>query len=370
MLTPATASGMPTRRFSSTILAGAWPQTEPSACHTLSRTQHQKAVALLGHSDDIRSAATQVTADQAGMTVDAFAASSHRLAGTVTDHADRYFAMSRASREVGQILHGLRTDLDHIDSRAHTQIDEIAKRATGATAVLAQTRIIQVIAAARGEAAEKSATAATAIVDQGANLGISAPSTKAGTPSTATVPGPDDQIVNPGKTGPSIQAVDNTTTPQPPGLPAPTPGAPAPQPGFLDQYRDSLGLPPGPPAAPPPVPMPSPNPPPPFVPDKPGPPVRSVPMPSFGQCVGDHVKENLGENMVKDGFKSALQKAAMGAVFGAGLTPEALGAGALPGAVLGFVGGFAQGVVLAPVKEAAKGAWDCINNPIPGAPTP
>jgi len=361
---------MPTRRFSSTILAGAWPQTDPAACHTLSRTQHRKAVELLGHSDEIRAAATQVTTNQAGATVDAFGGSSHRLAGTVTDHADRYFAMARASREVGHILHGLRTDLEHIDSRAHTQIDQIAQRVTGATAVFAQTRIIQVIAAARGEAAEKSATAATAIADQGANLGITTPPAKAGNPSAVPVSGPDDQIVDPGKTGPRIQAVDNTTTPQPPGVPAPTPGGPAPQQGFLDQYRDSLGQPSAPPAAPPPVPMPSPNPPPPFVPEKPGPPVRSVPMPSFGQCVGDHVKENLGESMVKDGFKSALQKAAMGAAFGAGLTPEAFGAGALPGAVLGFVGGFAQGVVLAPVKEAAKGAWDCINNPIPGAPTP
>ncbi len=244
---------MPTRRFSSTILAGAWPQTDPSACHNLSRTQRQKAVELLGNSDDIRSAATQVTSDQAGMTVDAFGTSSHRLAGTVTDHADRYFAMSRASREVGHLLHTLRTDLDRIDSRAHTQIDQIARSATGATAVIAQTRIIQVIAAARGEAADKSASAATAIADQGASLGITTPPPKAGNPSAVPVSGPDDRIVDPGSSGPHIQQVDNTTEPQPPGTPArnnddalaslilpPPGGTPTPPPDAVKLWVDNM----------------------------------------------------------------------------------------------------------------------------------
>lgn len=221
MLTPTTGSEMPTRRFSNTILTGAWPQTDPAGCHSLSRTQQQKAVELFGQSDNIRSAATQVPTDQAGAAVDAFGASSHRLAGTVTDHADRYFAMSRASREVGHILHTLRADLDHIDARAHTRIDQIAQSATEATAVMAQTRIIQIIAAARGEATAKSASAATAIADQGARLGITTPSPKTGNPRAVPVSGPDDRIVDPGSYGPHIQQVDNTTGPQPPGIPGP-----------------------------------------------------------------------------------------------------------------------------------------------------
>ncbi len=244
---------MPTRRFSGTILTGSWPQTDPTACRTLSRTQHQKALELLSHSDDIRSAATQVTTNQAGTTVDAFGATSHGLAGTITGHADRYFAMSRASDEVGHILHGLRTDLDHIDSRAHTQINEIAKSATGATAVLAQARIIQVIAAARGEAAEKSASAATAIADQGANLGIMAAPPKAGNPSAAPVSSPDDRVVDPGSSGPHIQQVDNPTGPQPPVIPGrnnddalaslilpPPGGTPTPPPDAVKLWVDNM----------------------------------------------------------------------------------------------------------------------------------
>ncbi|SRX94516.1 10 kDa culture filtrate antigen EsxB (LHP) (CFP10) [Mycobacterium tuberculosis H37Rv] [Mycobacterium shimoidei] len=102
-------------------------------------------------------------------------------------------------------------------------------------------------------------------------------------------------------------------------------------------------------------------------------PARSAPAPSgptrpsFGQCVEDHVQENIGKEMVKDGFKSAITGAIKGGVAGgvggAAVTPEAAGAGAIPGAiggvVLGFVGGFGKGLLEAPIKAAGEGAWDC-----------
>lgn len=170
----AATSGMPARRFSSAILTGAWPQTDPAACHTLSTTQRQKAGELLGCADQIRTTTKGVTAAQSGQAIDAFHTASSGLASTITGHADRYFAMARASSEVGHILQGLRTDLDRIDSQAHQQIDQILRSSTGATAVLAQTQIVQVIANARAAASAKSASAASAIADQASHAGLAA----------------------------------------------------------------------------------------------------------------------------------------------------------------------------------------------------
>lgn len=142
---------------------------------------------------------------------------------------------------------------------------------------------------------------------------------------------------------------------------------PSPQPSFIDQYQrqvTSAGAQP----LPPPIPMPSSgrttqS----AAPQAPGPMPAAPAQPSFGQCVGDHVRDSVGEEMVKDAFKSAGEKAAIGAAGGAMVTPEAGGAGALPGAVLGWVGGFGQGLLEAPIEAAAKGAWECADGPpIPG----
>jgi hypothetical protein len=214
-----------------------------------------------------------------------------------------------------------------------------------------------VVAQLQTQTAELHRRAVTAYANYTAQ---SAPHLPDGTPV-----GPDDSIV--GDRHPdnrSIQLVDNR---------APLPQDPPPRPpteprnAFLDQYRDTLTAASDP--QPPPVPMPG-APRPPFTPEAPGPMVRWLPEPSFGERVGDQVRQDVGRDMVKGGFQSALQKAALGAAFGAGLTPEFGGSGALPGAVLGFVGGFAQGVVLAPGKAAARGAWGWLTDPIPGTPAP
>ncbi|WP_071286279.1 hypothetical protein [Mycolicibacterium llatzerense] len=171
----AVASGMPSRRFSAAILTGAWPQTDPATCQSLSSAQRKKAVELLGCADQIRTTAADVSASQSGKAIDAFHTTSTGLASTITGQADRYFAMAQASSEVGHILQGLRTDLNQIDSQAHQQIDQILRSSTGATAVIAQTQIVQVIANARAAASAKSASAATAIADQASHAGLPAP---------------------------------------------------------------------------------------------------------------------------------------------------------------------------------------------------
>lgn len=204
-----------------------------------------------------------------------------------------------------------------------------------------------------------------------------------GGPDPQPVAGPDDVIVGPRDKTRRVTPVDNPTQPVdpvpaepggqpqigpfpvPPQVAAHAPEAPPPAPTFTDQYLPSITSNTPPPAAPP---MPASSPPQPFVPDVPGPMIRPYDPPPLGQCIGDHVRENVGTDMVKGGFSSGLQKAALGGLLGAGLTPELAGAGAIPGAVLGFVGGFAQGVFLAPVKSAAIGAWDCYTAPMPGVP--
>uniref|UniRef100_UPI0013A6B5B0 hypothetical protein n=1 Tax=Mycolicibacterium llatzerense TaxID=280871 RepID=UPI0013A6B5B0 len=62
-------SGMPARRFSTAILAGSWPQTDPLTCGTLAQTHHAKAQELLSNADEARTAADRVVASQSGSTV-------------------------------------------------------------------------------------------------------------------------------------------------------------------------------------------------------------------------------------------------------------------------------------------------------------
>lgn len=142
--------------------------TDPSHRQTLAQAQHGKAVELLGSADEVRGAVNQVTTEQWGAVVEAFNQSSHALAATITNHANIYFSMSRASTESGRILSGLRADLDRIDHQAHQQIEQLTKSATtGPAAVAARAQAIQVIAAARAQAVAATTAAARDITAQG-----------------------------------------------------------------------------------------------------------------------------------------------------------------------------------------------------------
>jgi len=193
------------------------------------------------------------------------------------------------------------------------------------------------------------------------NTGVGQQPSLAGVHALGNGAGPDDTIVNNGTNiNGAVRPVDFVKQDGGP--------QPAPQPGFIDQYEQQLTS--LTPQAPAPMPMPSSANRPPNTPQSPGPMPVVPPPQSFGQCVGDHVKENVGNDMIKDAFKSAAEKAAIGAAGGAMLTPEAAGAGALPGAVLGWVGGFAEGLIEAPLEDAAKGALECADEPIPKLPLP
>jgi hypothetical protein len=380
VLTETASSGMPTRRFSTAILAGAWPQTDPADCDALATIQQRKALDLLGNAEDIRTAATHVVATQSGHTVEAFHSTSGDLAATITGHADHYFAMARVSVEVGHMVQSLRTDLDDLDARAHQRIDQIARTATSRTAVAAQAQIIAVIATARGGAATKSAATATAIADQGSAIGIDPPAAtphpQGGSP-TANL---DDQIINPGSTGPRIQAVDNKTGPQQPGAPAPPASGPRPQIGpFPVPPGVAAAAPQGaprpidpaggllmpqnlPPASPPPnIPGVTPTP---AEPSAPGPPA----LPSYGDLVKQVQQQG---QQIADQAKAATRPtpggiggALLGGCTSTGLTAGIVGAETGPVDPLIAMGGCVVGGV-AGVGSYLAGVW--ATNSIDGA---
>jgi hypothetical protein len=204
-------STTPSREFSSVILGGAWPQTDPSSCDSLARIQQRKAQELLGCAEEARGAADRVISSQSGATIKAFHQTSYQLASTFTGHADRYFATSRASTECGRIMSGLRDDLDRIDAHAHARIGQLMRSATtGAAAAAARMEAIQVIVQARADATAASTAAAAAITAQGAHLDITPPTKKPGKHSAVEAvdfkqngPGGDQPQPDPVITGPA-----------------------------------------------------------------------------------------------------------------------------------------------------------------------
>lgn len=216
-----TTTGMPTRQFSATILAGSWPMTDPLSCDALARTHHLRAQELFDCADQARGAADKVVAAQSGSTIEAFHQTSYRMAATFTDHADQYSAMGRASAECGAVLSGLRDDLDHIDHQAHQQIDQLMKSATtGPAAIAARTRAIQIIAQARADATNASTAAAAKIADQATTAGIEPTSDTEAQPPVSGLPAPSGDT-------PTIQAASfKKDTPAPAPAPPPTSGDP------------------------------------------------------------------------------------------------------------------------------------------------
>jgi hypothetical protein len=138
------------------------------------------------------------------------------------------------------------------------------------------------------------------------------------------------------------------TAPAQPQPPAPAPGGSPPQP-FLPAWQQALTSPPAAPPPAPPLPLPAGGSPPP-------------PRPPLGQCVRQRVVPDLGRHMISDGFSDGLAGGLGGATGGAIVTPELGGLGGIPGFVLGFVGGFAKGAFEAPIKETAKGLFDCLKD--------
>ena len=164
---------MPCREFSQAILAGSWPTTSPEIWDHASQAQHDKGTQLLQHADALRGIADRVIANQSGKAVDGFHEMLYRQAGTVTDQADSYFALSRGSEEVGRYLNGQREDLDKIDRDAHQKIEQIRAAAHGfASQMGVGQAVMAVVMAAGAQAKGVDTTVAGNITAQAAKMGL------------------------------------------------------------------------------------------------------------------------------------------------------------------------------------------------------
>ena len=115
-------AGMPHRRYSAVILGGSWPHTDPQSCQSCSEAQHGEGIKNLDLADVVRGASNRVATELSGHVADGFVQACGRIAAMYVSHADRWFAMSRVSEEVGRLGYGLREDLDQIDLKAHQEI--------------------------------------------------------------------------------------------------------------------------------------------------------------------------------------------------------------------------------------------------------
>ena len=197
MVATVAPAGMPTRQYSSMIVAGSWPLTDPQNFHSAAEAQHAKGAQLINCAEELHQLASGVAADQSGHFIDGFCGWCTSTAGEYVDTADQFFAMARVSEEVGRLLYGLREDLDEIDRRAHEEIQRIQQSMGVGRALQAGAQIMAIVAKARAEAQAKAAEVAGKIAQLGTQIGInpaSGPGT-AGGPASQTPSGTDP--VNP-----------------------------------------------------------------------------------------------------------------------------------------------------------------------------
>ena len=156
-------AGMPNRRYSAVILGGSWPHTDPQSCKSCSEAQHGEGLKNLDLSDVVHGASDRVAAEMSGHLADGFVQECGRIAAMYVSHADRWFAMSRVSEEVGNLGYGLRQALDEIDLEAHQEIARLEEQARLGTGLLALSQVAEVVGKARAKAMAKSAKATAAV---------------------------------------------------------------------------------------------------------------------------------------------------------------------------------------------------------------
>ena len=189
MVATVAPAGMPTRQYSSMIVAGSWPLTDPQNFHSAAEAQHAKGAQLINSAEELRRLASGVAADQSGHFIDGFCGWCTSTAGEYVDTADQFFAMARVSEEVGRLLYGLREDLDEIDRRAHEDIQRIQQSMGVGRALQAGAQIMAIVAKARAEATAKAAEVAAKIAQLGTQIGIN-PNPGSGSQQPGSPPAP------------------------------------------------------------------------------------------------------------------------------------------------------------------------------------
>ena len=180
MVATVAPAGMPTRQYSTAILAGAWPLTDPQIFHSAAEAQHAKGAQLVNCAEELRQVARDVAGDQSGHFIDGFCDWCTRTAGEYVGDADEFFGMARVSEEVGRLLYGLRQDLDEIDRHAHQEIQQVQQSMGVGKALAAGAKIMEIVAKARSNAQAKTTAVAAKIANAGKTIGIE-PKSGAGT---------------------------------------------------------------------------------------------------------------------------------------------------------------------------------------------
>ncbi|MBV9721131.1 MAG: hypothetical protein JO082_04350, partial [Mycobacterium sp.] len=237
MVATSAPAGFPTRPYSALTIGGLFPLTDPGDWSDAALSHQQKAASLLESAEAIRRAADGVPAEgQSGHTVDGFADASHRLAQTVTAHADEYFAMAGAAEEVGRLISGLREDLDNIDREANQEIHRVLSSGGGAfSAAVKVAQLNAIVAQARADATAKTTATAGAIGKESTKLlgsGTSPKTPSAGTNGAGGQPDPSQVLSSPNDTiiGPhsGLSVVPVNSGPHGP-VPQAPPGPPPPK---------------------------------------------------------------------------------------------------------------------------------------------
>src|SRR6202790_3186385 len=168
---------MPTRPYSSAILAGLWPTTSPDAWSDVADGLRQKAHADADTAEGIRRAADGLYPDNSGHMIDGMHGMYMRDRMAVMDQSDLYRKMSDVVDEVAQLIYHARIQLDEIDRVANEEIEQLkaAHQGSGIGAAARLSALVSAIAAivsnARAAAGAVSASVVGEIICQGAKIG-------------------------------------------------------------------------------------------------------------------------------------------------------------------------------------------------------
>jgi hypothetical protein len=171
-------AGMPARPFSSAIIGGLWPTTDPSGWSDVAEGLGAKAIEMEDEATSIRKAAYGLYSEDSGHMIDGMADMYRRDAVAVMDKSELYHTMCDVVDEVAQLIYHLRSQLDEIDRAANEEIQRLKASAPrgGVGAAVAAGEIVnaiaQVVAQARANAEAASSATAAKIAGEGARIGV------------------------------------------------------------------------------------------------------------------------------------------------------------------------------------------------------
>ncbi|ORA29863.1 hypothetical protein BST20_27820 [Mycobacterium branderi] len=167
---------MPSRPYSSAILGGLWPTTDPDAWSDAGEGLQHKANELEDDAATIRRSAEGLYTDGSGEMIDGMHGACIRQSHTVMDMHDSYASMAKSVNETARVIYSTRSALDAIDEKANEEIKRLkeANKGRGLSAAgmsMLLNAIAEIVAQARAEAQAKAATAAGEIAKCSAQIG-------------------------------------------------------------------------------------------------------------------------------------------------------------------------------------------------------